>query len=102
MLTGVSVGPAFLRRLKGSCFTEVKSGEARVYDVGQCEVCGEEVEEANTVTLLGPVDRLRKAGLIERPLPLQEVCIIDNDSGLTGCTACDKVPTDDLLQAFGG
>lgn len=57
-----------------------------VFNIGQCQVCGDEVIEPNSVFTQTPEWKLKKLGLLRRNPPKEE--IVPLEGGGYGCTNC--------------
>lgn len=66
------------------------TGRITLMDVGQCPRCDRVAVEPNAVTGCDPAEYYRNMGLTERGLIiLNDIIIVDDDSGLVGCEGCD-------------
>ncbi len=74
------------------------TGRITLMDLGQCPRCDRQAVEANAVTGMDSADTYRTLGFIECPLiVLNDIIIVDNDSGLVGCEGCDGLSIDGEL-----
>lgn len=67
-----------------------KGREFHLFDVTECEVCGEELADVNAVNVSGVTrETLIKAGLTERDVPFDEGGYSEIHECLT-CSDCNK------------